>query len=123
MEVETMARHQMDVLIFIMNNGGIYHGDARTKNEFAEKQAQAAGPKSLRSWALSHQVRYEKIAEACGGKGYFVRTAQDLKQATEEGFKAKVPVIVNVVLDSGRIENNVVSRKAFQLVPKLFLAN
>jgi 2-hydroxyacyl-CoA lyase 1 len=109
MEVETMARNQMDVLIFVMNNGGIYHGDAKTKDEFTQKQAQPIGPKSLRSWALSHQVRYEKIAEACGGKGYFVKTARELKKATEEGFKAEVPVIVNVVLDSGRIENNVVS--------------
>lgn len=109
MEVETMARHRMDVLIFIMNNGGIYHGDAKTKDEFTAKQAQSVGPKSLRSWALSHQVRYEKLAEACGGKGYFVQTADELRQATEEGFRATVPVIVNVVLDSGKIENNVVS--------------
>ena len=109
MEVETMARNQMDILIFIMNNGGIYHGDAKTKQEFDAKQAEAIGPKSLRSWALSHQVRYEKLAEAVGGKGYFVQTAEELKQATIEGFNAKVPVVVNVVLDSGRIENNVVS--------------
>lgn len=110
MEVETMARNQMDVLIFVMNNGGIYHGDAKTKAEFATKQAEAVGPKSLRSWALSHQVRYEKLAEAVGGIGYFVHTTEELKKATIEGFKATVPVVINVVLDSGRIENNVVSR-------------
>jgi 2-hydroxyacyl-CoA lyase 1 len=109
MEVETMARNQMDVLIFVMNNSGIYHGDAKTKEEFAQKQAQLIGPKSLRSWALSHQVRYEKLAEAVGGKGYFVQTAEELRKATVEGFKATVPVIINVVLDSGRMENNVVS--------------
>jgi 2-hydroxyacyl-CoA lyase 1 len=109
MEVETMARNQMDVLIFVMNNGGIYHGDAKTQEEFKVKQGEAVGPKSLRSWALSHQVRYEKLAEAVGGKGYFVRTAEELRQATIQGFKATVPVVVNVVLDSGRIENNVVS--------------
>ena len=28
MEVETMARFQMDVLIFVIDNGGIYFGDS-----------------------------------------------------------------------------------------------
>lgn len=30
MEVETMARFQMDVLIFVINNGGIYFGDSNS---------------------------------------------------------------------------------------------
>ncbi len=58
---------------------------------------------------MSHQIRYDKLAEAVGGKGYFVQTAEELRKATVEGFKATVPVIINVVLDSGRMENNVVS--------------
>jgi 2-hydroxyacyl-CoA lyase 1 len=30
MEVEAMARFQMDVLIFVINNGGIYFGDSNS---------------------------------------------------------------------------------------------
>jgi 2-hydroxyacyl-CoA lyase 1 len=30
MEVETMARFRMDVLIFVINNGGIYFGDSNS---------------------------------------------------------------------------------------------
>lgn len=30
MEVETMARFQMNVLIFVINNGGIYFGDSNS---------------------------------------------------------------------------------------------
>ena len=30
MEVETMARFQMDVLIFVINNGGVYFGDSNS---------------------------------------------------------------------------------------------
>lgn len=30
MEVETMARFQIDVLIFVINNGGIYFGDSNS---------------------------------------------------------------------------------------------
>jgi 2-hydroxyacyl-CoA lyase 1 len=34
-----------------------------------------------------------------GGIGFEVRTPEELKKATEEGFKAKVPVVVNVIVD------------------------
>ncbi|KAJ9648335.1 hypothetical protein H2199_001189 [Coniosporium tulheliwenetii] len=65
MEVETMARYQMDVLIFVMNNGGVYHGDSDSAEEWLERQG-GSGGKGLRSTSLGWEVRYEKIAEAWG---------------------------------------------------------
>ena len=41
------------------------------------------------------------MAEMCGGKGYLVRTPEELETATEEGFKANVPVVVNIIIESG----------------------
>src|SRR5690606_15440236 len=32
MEVETMARYKMDILIFVINNGGVYHGEKYSEN-------------------------------------------------------------------------------------------
>jgi 2-hydroxyacyl-CoA lyase 1 len=37
----------------------------------------------------------------CGGKGFLVRTPEELEKATEEGFKAEVPVVVNIIIESG----------------------
>lgn len=44
-------------------------------------------------------VGYEKTAEICGGKSYLIHTP---KKITEEGFKAKVPAVFNIVIESGK---------------------
>lgn len=106
MEVETMARYGMDVLVFVMNNGGIYQGDTNRAEEWFKMQEKTlnyeASSEALRSWSLGWEVKYEKLAEACGGKGYFVRTPEELEKATREGFAANVPVIVNVIIEHGQ---------------------
>jgi len=108
MEVETMARMGMDILIFVINNGGIYFGDSKSKEDWDAKQKRTmAGEAGLRSWALGWEVKYEKIAEACGGMGFFLRTPEELEKATVAGFNATVPVIVNVIIESGKVEKPV----------------
>ena len=127
MEVETMARYGMDILVFVLNNGGIYHGDSDSAEEWSKLQQASlvadatdslisgggGGPSAdrgvqdhqkggLRSTSLGWQVRYEKLAEACGGKGYFVRSSEELERATAEGFRANVPVVVNIVIEAGK---------------------
>jgi 2-hydroxyacyl-CoA lyase 1 len=109
MEVETMARFGMDVLIFVINNGGIYFGDSNSEEDWQAKQDRTvSGEAGLRSWALGWEVRYDKMAEAVGGKGYFVRTPEELEKATLEGFQCKGPVVVNVVIQSGKGEQKAV---------------
>lgn len=103
-EVETMARYGMDVLIFVINNSGVYHGDSEDADAWFEKQrntmkGNAVG--GLKSSSLGWEMGYEKIAEMCGGIGFLVRTPDELTRATEEGFKASVPVVVNVIIESG----------------------
>lgn len=105
MEIETMARYQMDCLIFVMNNGGVYHGDSDTADEWLGRQQKSlagSGEGSLRSTSLGWETRYEMLAEAVGGKGYLVRTPEELAKATREGFEARVPVIVNIMIESGK---------------------
>lgn len=96
MEVETMARYRIPALIFVMNNSGIYHGDA--SSETAWKTLQEKG---LRSTSLLYETRYELLATMCGGKGYFVRSEEELETATREGFQNDVVTIVNVVVEPG----------------------
>jgi 2-hydroxyacyl-CoA lyase 1 len=104
-EVETMSRYGMDILIFVINNSGVYHGDSESSDNWLEKQKLTiegkGGEGGLRSSSLGWEVGYEKIAEMCGGKGYLVRTPEELAKATEEGFKSHVPVVVNVIIEAG----------------------
>jgi 2-hydroxyacyl-CoA lyase 1 len=106
-EVETMARNSMPVLIFVMNNSGIYHGDTTDPDVWRRMQKESsdttsAGPgKGLRSTTLWHETRYEMMAEMCGGKGYFVRTEDELEKATREGFENDVVTIINVIVEPG----------------------
>ncbi|RKF74070.1 2-hydroxyacyl-CoA lyase 1 [Golovinomyces cichoracearum] len=102
-EVETMSRYGMDILIFVINNGGIYHGDSDDSDSWLEKQKRSIknDKGGLRSTSLGFEVRYEKVAEMCGGKGYLVRTPSELAEATKEGFMARVPVVVNVIIEAG----------------------
>lgn len=115
MEVETMARFGMDVLIFIMNNSGLYRGDADEKDRWQEKRRNTlAGTtndgKGLSAWSLGYETDYQKIAEMAGGIGYLVRTPEELKEATIKGFEAKVPVVVNVIIDQ-QADLKMVSRR------------
>lgn len=104
MEVETMARFQMDILIFVMNNSGLYRGDTddsdrwheKRKNTVAGNTSKGAG---LTAWSLGYETKYEKMAEMAGGIGFVARTPEELKEATVKGFKADVPVVVNVIID------------------------
>ena len=103
-EVETMSRYCMDVLIFVLNNGGVYHGDCSEADEWLKRQEKSkrGQPGGLRSTGLGWEVKYEQMAEMCGGKGYLVRTPRELEKATEEGFRADVPVIVNIMIEPGQ---------------------
>lgn len=104
MEVETMARYGMDILIFVINNGGVYHGDSDDADGWLALQKKTAegGKGGLRSTSLGWEVGYEKIAEGCGGVGYLVRTEEELEKATREGWAEKRVCVVNVMVESGK---------------------
>ena len=75
MEVETIARHKMDVMIVVMNNSGIYNGGAIDTKSWAGMQGQIVknetkldaqrtregvqAKKGLRSTSLLYEPRYE----------------------------------------------------------------
>jgi 2-hydroxyacyl-CoA lyase 1 len=115
MEIETMARHRMPVLIFVMNNSGIYHGDSLSEEEWRGKQAETVTGRTeaqkkgerrgMRSTSLLWETRYEMMAEMVGGKGWFVRTEEELAEATRDGWlwgeRERNVVLINVVIEAG----------------------
>ncbi|OCT49224.1 2-hydroxyacyl-CoA lyase 1 [Cladophialophora carrionii] len=133
MEVETMARHNMDVMIVVMNNSGIYKGDALTRAAWTELQRQTTSrdtqagagagaedvqaeedvvvveeekktprKKGLRSTSLLYETRYEKMADMVGGKGWFIRTEDEMAHAVRAAFVERGKVcVLNVIIDPG----------------------
>ncbi|TAQ83794.1 hypothetical protein B7494_g7884 [Chlorociboria aeruginascens] len=118
-EVETMARYGMDILIFVVNNGGVYHGDSADGDAWLKLQENSKAGNTqggLRSTSLGFEVGYEKVAEMCGGKGYLVRTPEELAKATEEGYNAQVPVVVNIIIEAGQAKK-LVSHSSYDQIP------
>jgi len=112
MEIETMRRHDMDVLVFCMNNSGIYSGDATAAADWRAKhrrlldssgRGRSPGNRSdrLKSSSLMHEARYEQLAAMVGGRGIFVRTEEDLQVATREGYAESRVTVVNVIIEPG----------------------
>lgn len=111
MEIETMARYRIPALIFVVNNSGIYHGDSTSESSWKQLQAQTAAndtksdgrddKKGLRSTSLLYETRYEQFGPMCGGKGYFVRSEEELETATREGFLNDTVSVVNVIVEPG----------------------
>jgi len=98
MEIETIMRYKLSVVVVIINNNGITHGvDDINVTE-----------KPLPN-VLTVQARYEKVAEAFGGKGWFVTDGvEQLKKAIDEAmtWKNGGVRVVNVMISihSGRKE-------------------
>jgi len=57
---------------------------------------------SLCSLLLSHTqtARYEKLAEAFGGKGYYVTRPEEIEPAMRDALSQKCPTIVNIMIDT-----------------------
>ncbi|KAL8949439.1 MAG: hypothetical protein Q9222_004445, partial [Ikaeria aurantiellina] len=106
MEVETMARYGMDVLIFVINNSGVYHGDANDKEKWAELQSATLerGKKEggLRSTSLGYGTRYQDIASMVGGVGIEAKTVGEVEEATRKGWGEGRVTVVNVIVGKGK---------------------
>jgi oxalyl-CoA decarboxylase len=105
MEIETICRYRLPIVILVFNNGGIYHGDA---------VGIAPSPTGF-----VHDARYDKLIGAFGGAGYHVTDKSSLSTAVTDALRAGKPALINVVIDptagteSGHIQN---------LNPKMALA-
>jgi len=98
MEMETMARYKLPVIIVIINNNGISFG---IKDDMW-KNAEESGDLTLTIpvTALYPNTRYEKLIEAFGGKGYYAENKSDLKKCMDAAVAdTKNVSIINVMID------------------------
>ena len=101
MEIETLCRYQLPVVIVLLNNGGIYHGD----------DINHSGSSDPAPTVLMKQARYEMLIEAFGGKGYHVTDPQSLTQALTDALASGKPTLINCAIDpkagteSGHLKN------------------
>lgn len=106
MEVETLVRYQLPVIVIVFNNGGVYGGDRRSPEEITGPLKDDPAPTSFVPGAA-----YHIIMKAFGGQGYLVGTPDELKSALAESFSARKPTVINVTIDpyagaeSGRMQH------------------
>jgi acetolactate synthase-1/2/3 large subunit len=89
MEFDTLARHGVDV-VGVMGNNGIW-GLEKHPMEFLYGYSVAA--------ELRPATRYDEVVAALGGQGELVERPDQLRGALERAFSAGVPALVNVLTD------------------------
>ena len=100
MEWEAMARQGIKVVGVIGNDAGW--------TQILRGQKQIFGGDRLVATELDH-TRYDKVVEACGGKGFWVERTADLKPALEEAFACPEPALINVKIGQSDFRKNAIS--------------
>ncbi len=89
MEMETICRYQLPIVVVILNNNGIGGGLTELPTD---------GPPPPNMYLPT--ARYEKIAEAFGAGGFFVEDPAQLRPALDAAAALNGPAIVHVRLDT-----------------------
>ena len=110
MEIETIVRYKLPIIIIVMNNNGIYGGDRRTSG----LQTAALRGLEKNGWkddppptSFVESSRYDMLMAAFHGKSYRCSQAKELEQALSETLQlaasaaeaSRLPVLIDVVLD------------------------
>lgn len=99
MEMETICRYHLPVIVVIINNGGIYNGDVNVVPD-------QPGPT-----VLDHNAHYGDISTAFGGDSYRVNNYEEMKDALEKAYESGNPTIIDAQIpesmgkESGHIGN------------------
>uniref|UniRef100_A0A8C5MYP9 2-hydroxyacyl-CoA lyase n=1 Tax=Leptobrachium leishanense TaxID=445787 RepID=A0A8C5MYP9_9ANUR len=98
MEVETICRYNLPIILIVVNNNGIYSGfDEDTWSAMMKSGDPAT---SVPPVSLKPNSRYEQVMTAFGGKGYFVRTPEELQRALKTSFaETRIPSLINVMIN------------------------
>lgn len=98
MEIETMFRYKLPIIIIIINNNGIYGGlDSET---FQELQACGDPTQITPPNSLTSETHYEKMMEMFGRKGHFCTSVQDIRRAIEASLQVRdAPSLINIMIN------------------------
>lgn len=86
-ELSTIVDKKMNPIVFVLNNDGYTTERKLLDGEFND----------IRRW------EYHKITEMIGGKGFLVKTEEDLENAVEQSLDSKSLSVINVLLDRNDI--------------------
>ncbi|MBV8260412.1 MAG: oxalyl-CoA decarboxylase [Paraburkholderia sp.] len=89
MEIETICRYGLPVVVLVFNNGGVYKGS----------EVNRSGGADVAPTVLMKEARYEMLAEAFGGAGYNATTPDELSRALREALTSGKPALINCVID------------------------
>ena len=92
MELETIARYKLNMVVVIINNHGIARGSENVQTE--KGQPNTALANELMSFAA-----YEKVSHAFNGKGVAVKTHGELDKALAEAMAEDALHVLNVFID------------------------
>ena len=89
MEIETICRYELPIVIVVFNNNGIYRGD----------DVNRSGGTDPSPTVLMKNARYERLIEAFGGTGHYVTDPQSLAKAVTDALAARKPALINCIID------------------------
>ncbi|CAO2638009.1 2-hydroxyacyl-CoA lyase 1 [Lemmus lemmus] len=98
MEVETICRYNLPIIVLVVNNNGIYQGvDADTWGKMLNFQDAATIVPPVCLLPNSH---YEQVMTAFGGKGYFVQTPEELQNSLRQALEdTSKPSLINIMIE------------------------
>ncbi|XP_078047285.1 2-hydroxyacyl-CoA lyase [Augochlora pura] len=98
MEIETMFRYKLPVIIIIVNNNGIYSG--LDKETFRQLQASGEPTQVTPPYSLTSEAHYERMMEMFGRKGHFCTTVKDIQEAIKSSLKVNdAPSLINIMIN------------------------
>lgn len=98
MEIETMFRYKLPVIIVIVNNNGIYSGFNREVMQDIQSGGDIA--QCTPPTALGVEIRYEKMMEMFGETGHLCRTVEEIEAAIKKAVTVTdKPSIINIMID------------------------
>jgi oxalyl-CoA decarboxylase len=88
MELETICRYRLPIVVIILNNGGVYRGDGIN--------AVSTDPSPT---TLMLNARHDRLIEAFGGRGYQATTPAQLTIALTGALMSGGPALIDCVID------------------------
>jgi oxalyl-CoA decarboxylase len=88
MELETVCRYHLPIVVVVFNNGGVYKGDG--------VNTVSADPSPT---TLMQGARHDRLIEAFGGKGYRATTPAEVTAALREALASGGPALIDCIID------------------------
>ncbi|AMD20618.1 HDL126Cp [Eremothecium sinecaudum] len=89
-ELETAVRNNLGIVVIIMNNGGIYHGNTDEN--------------LTRTTDLTSECRYDMVGKGFGCEGFLIRYLSELDYEFRRALNASkvgITTVLNVIIEAG----------------------